>query len=188
MVQSKTFSKSLIIKDAGETAGVSRGARQAQGHWPGAGGGGGRPGKPLTALLNKRLLSSKLPVVPASTSLDDLSSCPNSENKTCNLILFVFREHLQGSEAPSGSENLHGLLVFTALHLRPLWPGMRTAPRKGKVPRLPGGDEKKILCALPHRLKLLPGDRVRKEGPISLSRSTARGQAGRQPGTHCSIQ
>lgn len=80
--------------------------------------------------LKQRLFSSQSPVVPEYTSLYDASSGPNSKNKTCNLILFVFPEHLQGSEAQSGPENLHGLLAFTVLHLQPPWPGMLTETQR----------------------------------------------------------
>lgn len=116
--------KSLIIKDAGETSGVSRQAQNGYWHWPMA-----IRYNPHDTPEQKAILS-KLPVVPEYTSLYNRSSRPNSKNKTWDLILFVFREHLQGSKARSGSENLHGLLAFTILHLQLPWPGMLTETRR----------------------------------------------------------
>ena len=49
----------------------------------------------------QKAILSKLPVVPEYKFLYNLSSHPDSKNKTWNLILFVFREHLQGSKAQS---------------------------------------------------------------------------------------
>lgn len=89
-----------------------------------------RPGMIPIALLNKRRSWSESPVLPEYKPLCDLSSRPDSKNKTWNLILFVFREHLQGSEAQSGSEHLHGLVAFTILHLQLPWPGMLTGTQR----------------------------------------------------------
>lgn len=65
----QNFFKSLVLKDAGETAGVSRQA-MGTGLW-------------LSGIVPKqKAILSKLPVVPECKSPYDLSSRPNSKNKS----------------------------------------------------------------------------------------------------------